>query len=166
MLIAVFVLATAHTRAQYSELDLRREAGELFDQGKYAKAMPLYARLLSLKPTDVDLNFRYGATALYGDADKKKEAVKFLRFATSKPGADDLSWYFLGRAYHLNYQFADAVKAYTTYTTKANKKDVEARGVDRAIEDCRNGLALLSNIKEVVVLDKKQRAGRCFFQKL
>ncbi|NEN23731.1 hypothetical protein G3O08_09485 [Cryomorpha ignava] len=165
MLISVmcfFAVLTAN--AQYSEDDLLKEANALFEQGQYAKAMPLYSQLLSLNPTKPEFNYKYGATALYGDADKKEEAIKFLRYASTKNGIDNKCWYFLGRAYHLNYQFADAIHAYNKYKVLAGNKASEALGVDREIEDCRNGQNLLSKIKEVKVLNKKQSTEEAFFR--
>lgn len=165
MLISVmcfFAVLTAD--AQYSEDDLLKEANALFDQGKYADAMPLYSQLLSLNPTKPEFNYKYGATALYGDADKKEEAIKFLRYASTKTGIDNKCWYFLGRAYHLNYQFADALQAYNKFKVLAGTKGSEGLDLERQIEDCRNGQNLLSKIKEVKVLDKKQSTQDAFFR--
>ena len=163
-LVALYLLAIPQLQAQYSEQDLINEANGLFEQGSYAQAMTRYAQLLSLNPTNPDFNFRYGATALYGDASKKAEAIKYLRFATSKPGMDNRSWYFLGRAYHLNYQFADAIRAYEKYQSLVGSKEAEKLYISRELESCRNGLNLLSSIKEVVVLDKKQSPAEAFFR--
>lgn len=150
--------------AQYNESDLLEEAEAFFEQGKYAEAMPLYSQLLSLNPTKPEFNYKYGATALYGDASKKEEAIKYLRYASTKTGISPDCWYFLGRAYHLNYQFADAIQAYKKYQALGDRKDVENRKVDREIESCQNGKNLLSNIKDVVVLDKKQTQSEAFFR--
>ena len=158
------LVSSISVQAQFSEEDLERQANELFDSGRYAEAMPLYSQLLSLNPTNPVYNYKYGATALYGDADKKEEAVKFLKFATKKGGVDNKSWYFLGRAYHLNYQFADAIRAYEKYKENASGKEVEDLDVDRHLESARNGLNLLSKIKDVKVLDKKLTAYESFFR--
>jgi len=160
-----FCLAsTISVQAQFSEYDLEKQANELFESGKYAEAMPLYSQLLSLNPTDANYNYKYGATALFGDADKKEEAVKFLKFATKKGGIDKKSWFFLGRAYHLNYQFANAIDAYETYREDASEKDIESVELNRHLESARNGLNLLAKIKDVRVLDKKLTAYDSFFR--
>ncbi len=163
-LLALFVVASTSVLAQFSEADLKAEADALFEQGQYADAMPKYAQLLSLNPTSPEFNYKYGATALYGDADKKEEAIKFLRYASTKTGIDSRCWYFLGRAYHLNYQFADAIVAYQKFQDVGNKKDAEGLAIDQEIESCRNGQSLLSNIKEVVVIEKKQTQSDAFFR--
>ncbi len=158
------LLSVISVKAQYSETDLLKEADAFFEQGQYAAAMPLYSQLLSLNPTKPEFNYKYGATALYGDSDKKEEAIKFLRYASTKNGIDAKCWYFLGRAYHLNYQFADAINAYNKYKVLEGDKASQELQVDREIEDCRNGQNLLSNIKDVKVLDKKQSPADAFFR--
>ncbi len=163
-LIALCLTSALSLKAQYSEDNLLSEANVLFEQHKYAEAMPLYAQLLSLEPTKPEFNYKYGATALYGDATKKEEAIKYLRFASTKTGIDKNCWYFLGKAYHLNYQFADAINAYQKFQELASKKEIAERNVDREIEDCRNGQNLLSNIKEVTVLAKNKSLAESFFR--
>jgi hypothetical protein len=163
-LLTFCLVSGISVQAQFSEEDLEKQANDLFESGKYAEAMPLYSQLLSLNPTKPQYNYKYGATALYGDADKKEEAVKFLKFATKKGGVDDKAWYFLGRAYHLNYQFADAVRAYETYQERASNKDIEELELERHLESARSGLNLLSKIKDVKVLDKKLTAYESFFR--
>ncbi len=150
--------------AQYSPLDLQKETDALFTSGAYAEAMSGYAQLLSLEPTNPEYNYKYGATALYGDPSKREEAIKYLKFASGKGGVEPLVWYFLGRAYHLNYQFADAVQAYLKFAEKAPKKQADDWQVARVIEMAGNGKGLLSSIKEVTVLDKKQADDREFFR--
>ena len=160
-----FCLAsTVSVQAQFSEEDLEKQANELFESGKFGEAMPLYSQLLSLDPTNPTHNYKYGATALYGDSDKKEEAVKYLNFATKKGGVDNKAWFFLGRAYHLNYQFADAVRAYDTFKEKGSSRDIEELELERHLESARNGLNLLSKIKDVKVLDKKLTAYESFFR--
>lgn len=163
-LIALCLTTALSLKAQYSEDNLLSEANVLFEQHKYAEAMPLYAQLLSLQPTKPEFNYKYGATALYGDASKKEEAIKYLRFASTKTGIDKNCWYFLGKAYHLNYQFADAIVAYQKFQELASKKEIAELNVDREIEDCRNGQNLLSNIKEVTVLAKNKSLAESFFR--
>ena len=158
------LLTAFHATAQYNEQDLIDEANSLFEKGDYAAAMPLYSQLLSLNPTNPTFNYRFGATALYGDAEKKEEAVKFLKFAAGKTDVDDDAWYFLGRAYHLNYLFEDAIKAYEKYKTLASKSDLDEKEVDLNIAMARSCQNLLSQIKEITVLDRKNSSEESFFR--
>ncbi|MCZ4408278.1 hypothetical protein O3Q51_05630 [Cryomorphaceae bacterium 1068] len=163
-LVVISLMAAIHVRAQYSEQDLIEEANALFDKGEFAEAMPLYSQLLSLNPTNPVFNYKYGATALYGDAEKKEEAIKYLKFSVGKPNVDDQSWYYLGRAYHLNYLFQDAISAYEKYKTLASNSDLEEKEVGLKISMAKSGQNLLSQIKEIKVLDKKQSSVESFFR--
>jgi predicted Zn-dependent protease len=163
-LVVMSLMASIHVSAQYSEQDLIEEANALFDKGEFADAMPLYSQLLSLNPTNPVFNYKYGATALFGDAEKKEEAVKYLKFSVGKANVDDQSWYYLGRAYHLNYLFQDAISAYEKYKTLASNSDIEEKELDLKISMARSGQNLLSQIKEIKVLDKKQSSKDSFFR--
>jgi hypothetical protein len=157
-------MTTIHVSAQYNEQEFIVDANALFEKGEFADAMPLFSQLLSLNPTNPVFNYKYGATSLYGDAEKKEEAVKYLKFSAGKPNVEDQSWYYLGRAYHLNYLFQDAISAYEKYKTLASKKDIEEKEVDLKISMARSGQNLLSQIKEIKVLDKKQSSVESFFR--
>ena len=91
--------------AQKSDTDSQlKEANKLFEEGKYSEAYPLYTQLLSLRRGDPEITFKYGATLLYG-AENKAEAISYLKKASLKSGMDIRCFYFLGKAYHLNYKF-------------------------------------------------------------
>ena len=162
--VLLVVLLPSSGFAQYNEADLAKQANSLFASGDYGEALPLFSQLLSLHPASVEYNFRYGACALYGDAQKKEEAVKYLRFASSQAGTAPEVWFYLGRAYHLNYRFAEALQAFKKFQELADKKTLEKYQLQRHIDACQNGLNLLSDIKEVVVLDKTNAARRDFFR--
>ena len=162
--VIVLLLAVTVAAAQGSEEELKEQADEMFEAGQYAEAMPLYSQLLSLDPTNPEYNYKYGATALYGDASKKDEATKYLRFAAEHPDLPESVHFFLGRAYHLNYLFADAINAYEKYKAEASNRDWDDRRGDLLIKMCKNGQGLLNTIKEIVVLDKTRTNASSFFR--
>lgn len=149
--------------AQGGDKDLRTKADALFAQGEYAQAMPLYSQLVSLTPDDRELSYRYGTCSLYGGEDKEK-AIGFLKYATEGPAPPALAWYFLGKAYHLTYHFAEALAAYEHYRGTADKKAFAEHPVDALEQQCRNGKNLLSNLKEIAVHNKVEVAGAEFFR--
>ncbi|KAA3650326.1 MAG: hypothetical protein DWP98_05215 [Bacteroidetes bacterium] len=137
-----------------SEEDLKQAANKLFEEEKLVDAEPLFAQLLALYPKDPNYNYKYGACLLATDSDKEKP-LKFIEFATSTPGVDPLAFYYLGRTFHLNYNFAQAVKAYSKFKNKASSADKAKYQIERQIEMCKNGNNLLSKINDVQVLDKQ-----------
>ena len=140
----------------------KEEADKLFEKEQYVDATQLYLQLLTNDPKNVDVNFKYGTCLLY-NSDKKQDALRYLKFAASSEGADARSFYFLGKAYHLNYQFDDAKKNYQIYQKKIPKED-DRYPVKRNIEMCDNGKKLLSTFTDIIVSEKKEIDQEKFFR--
>lgn len=146
-----------------SEEELKAYADKLFTEQKFTEAIPSYSQLLSLHPTSAEYNYKYGACMLYGDANKEK-SFQHLRFAIGKPGVPPEVHFYLGKAYHLNYLFADAIEQFEKYKSLAvGKKDTKIN-VELALEQCRNGKTLLSRVKDIRVLDKVEVKATEFFR--
>ncbi|MFM1999729.1 MAG: hypothetical protein RL204_1676, partial [Bacteroidota bacterium] len=159
---AVFV-ASASAQKGGTEQQLAKEANELFTSGDFLKAYPLYSQLVSLYPQNADYSYRFGACAIYSDPDKSK-AIQFLNSAAKRNVDDVMVYYYLGKAYHLNYQFKEAVSAYENFVTKADPKISAKYNAQREIETCIYGSNLLSNIKDIVVINKTETDKDNFFR--
>ncbi len=163
-LTTLLVLATAlHGRGQGGDKALQVEADALFEQGAYAKAYPLYSQLVSLAPQDHDLNFKLGACTIYGEEDRAK-AIGYLRFALSGPATSGAAWFFLGKAYQLDYRFNEALNAYNQFRGTGDKKLLARFPVDALEQQCRNGTHLLNNLKDIQVLNKVAVETSDFFR--
>lgn len=146
-----------------TEDELKAKANELFVAENYKEAKLMYAQLLSLYPKDLTYNYRFGACVLQTEADKTK-SMKYLSFAASKANVDPLAYFYLGRAYHLNYDFAQAVKLYSKFKNKASSDQKEKYNVDRQIEMCKNGRNLLTKLNEVQVIERQSIAEKDFYR--
>ena len=146
-----------------SEEELKIYAGELFQKEDYVKALPLYSQLLSLYPKDPNYNYRFGVCLLFSDADKEKP-VKYLEYASSKEEVDPEVFFYLGRTYHLNYRFDDAIGAYHKFNQKGNSQSKSALRADRQIEMCNNGKKLVRNSTSLVVIEKKELKENDFYR--
>lgn len=149
--------------AQGGDVQLRTKADALFTEQRFAEAMPLYSQLVSLSPSDRDLNYRFGTTLLFVGEDKEK-AIGHLKFATDAPSIAPAALFWLGRAYHLNYRFADALVAYQRYRGVADKKTLLDLPADAYEQQCRNGQKLLSKLKDITVRSKVEVADTEFFR--
>ena len=159
-----FLLATVSFLGQSKEEDqLRRDADTWFENNEFAKAFPLYSQLVSLHPQDADLNFRFGTSALYAGIEKEK-SIKHLTFAVKKNCADPRVYFYLGKAFHLNYEFAEAKTNYQLYLKNKDPKDKNPLPAQRHIQMCNQGSQLLSNIKDVVVLEKTSASANDFYR--
>lgn len=146
-----------------SEAELKKKAQELFEQGDYVAANPLFSQLLSLYPKDPNYNFKFGVCQLFTSENKEKPIAN-LEFAAKNPATEKEVYFFLGRAYHLNYRFTDAIKAYENYKKNGNPKNLKKFEVDQQILMCRNGENLLKNVKDLYVLEKKSMREEDFFR--
>lgn len=168
ILLSALCLLLSTLKAQNvfsSEDDLKKQANKLFEEEEYVKAYPLYSQLLSLYTKDAQYNYRFGACLLYASSDKAK-AIPYLEFAAKrqKQNVDKEVFFFLGKAYHLNYRFADAVKVYGVYKGMASGKQLEKFDVIRQIEMCENGKRLLRNLSELSVIEKKEMPESEFYR--
>ncbi|MDH4473286.1 MAG: hypothetical protein QE487_11820 [Fluviicola sp.] len=165
-LLSFIVLLFAVQSVSYSqqtEADVKIQADKLFEEEKYVDATPLYSRLLALNPRSHDYNYRFGTCLLYNSY-KKQDAFKYLNYAITDASTDVQAYYFLGKAYHLNYQFNEAIKNYELYKQKAGGKPKSTFEVDRQIEMCQNGKRLLTTISDLVVLQKTETSAKEFFR--
>ena len=159
---AVFVTQAAFAQ-KGTEEQLIKDANSYFNSGEFLKAFPLYSQLVSLYPNHPDYNYKFGACAIYSEQDKTK-AVRYLTIATGKGVEDKMAWYYLGKAYHLNYQFKDAIKAYENFLRNAEPKLAAKTDAQREIETCIYGSNLLSNIKDISVISKTETDKANFFR--
>jgi hypothetical protein len=142
--------------------ELRKEAEKLFDKDEYAKAFPLFSQLLSLDQNNPNYAYKFGVCMLFSTAQKEK-ALPYLESASKKPDVEKEVFFYLGRAYHLNYKFNEAIQAYKKFKTLAGSKAGVKYDVDRQIQMCENGKKLLRNIKDLVVLEKKELSRIDFY---
>jgi hypothetical protein len=162
LLMLVWSFTTAQTQA---EKDLLKTAEKQFESQEFLQALPSYRQLVSISPRNKEYNFKYGTCLLFSDEDVST-AVDHLSFACKGSSIQDKRAYFyLGKAYHLNYQFADALDSYREFKEKVDSKTGNSfREVDRLITMAENGKQLLSDIKDIKVLDKTESTVGDFFR--
>jgi len=149
------ILHAQNNTSPEAESQLKKEAAKYFEEGNFTEAYPLYSQLLSLYQRDPDYNYHFGACLLYTRADKNK-AVDYLEFAVQHPPVDNLAYYYIGRALHLNYRFNEAVYFYKKFQQTASSSELKKYPVTRFIEMCANGRELLANLRGLDVLRKKE----------
>ncbi|MDR1808990.1 MAG: tetratricopeptide repeat protein [Prevotella sp.] len=98
------------------------EAKDMYRNGEYAKALPVFEKEYLAKPTDPSLNQWYGV-CLYETGGNPKTAEKCLALAASK-GIPDASLY-LGKIYTRSYRLLQAEVELDKYV-KVKKRDKAA----------------------------------------
>jgi hypothetical protein len=167
LLHTIFILCsicgslTSH--AQENEEQLQARAAKNYAAENYVAASRDYIQLLAIQPRDPLYNYRYGTCLLY-NSHKKQDAIRYLEYASKAENMEPEVFFYLGKAYHLNYQFNDAIRLYTQYKTKAGTKAKAELETDRQIEMCQNGKRLLTTLTDIIVLEKVEIETDKFFR--
>jgi hypothetical protein len=163
ILLVIFISFVATAQNNFgSEKELRKKADNLFKDDDYAASLPLYSQLLSLYPKDPNFNYKYGVCLLYAKENKEKP-LPYLSFALGKEDVDDDIYYHLGKAYHLNYRFDEAIAQYNIFKQKKSKTSTKLE-VDLQIKQCENGKSLLRNVTDLTVIEKKELNSSEYFR--
>ena len=154
---------SAFSQALKSEADLKKQAGKLFEDEEYIAAYPLYSQLLSLYPKEAEYNYKFGTCMLFSTEDKEKP-ITYLERSVKNPEIEKEAYFFLGKAYHLNYRFDDAIRMYNEFKKLGFKPSQAKLQVDKEIDACNNGKKLLKNITDISVVDKKELSENEFYR--
>ncbi len=142
--------------------ETEKQAATYFEEGNYIQSQKLYNQLITLYPKDPNYNYRYGACVLFTESDKQK-SLKFLEFAVSQPEVENEAFYYLGKGYHFNYRFNEAIEYYNKFQSRASSRELKNIPVVRDLRMAQNGFQLLKNINEPKVFEKKKMSEKDFY---
>ena len=125
------------TKITKEDKNLLQTANGFYSAGNYTRALEIYKSLAESYQDNADLLYKTGICYLY-KADEKANAIEFItRAGELNPKLSD--YYFnLGRAYHINYKFENAIKSFETYL-KEKPPIVKKNLAEHYIEFCKNG---------------------------
>ena len=136
VLVCLFILSAMAASGQYTK-EFRRiffDAEYLYLAGFYDEAFNRYKNLLTLDPGNSNILFRCGACCL-NIPGSELQAITYLSEAApgvslsykdqshKESGAPVLTYYMLGRAYHLNNEFDKAIENYRLYIDTGAEED-------------------------------------------
>lgn len=118
------------------------ESAEFFyGEQNYLRALPGYVQLMDAHPDEPYFKYKAGICFLYKSEEKLKSIELLNQVAQVAPDAPDIDFY-IGRAYHLNYKFDEAVAAFKKYL--ATSPPINQRLLtERYIENSKNGKAFV-----------------------
>lgn len=126
--------------------DVQDEAMNYFELKDYKKAYELYDKLYTQVPKNLDYKFRLGYCALFYP-EKKARAIEIFEDIKRTDKSADVD-YYLGKAYHVNYRFDDAIKSYELFLAAKTGK---VKNEDKLfIEDAKLGVMNCNNGKELI----------------
>jgi tetratricopeptide (TPR) repeat protein len=118
-LLLTYGSAFQSSAAEHQE-DERNRAIELFHEGNFADALPVFKKLTNAYPADYLLKYFTGAclveTGHYG-----KETEMYLLIAISKEVPSKV-FYYLGRLYHAQSNWDEALKFYNRFTNNSDSQ--------------------------------------------
>ncbi len=114
-----------------------------FDQGDYRSALYGFRALLELNGGDPAYSY-YVGRCLVELNEGLDEAIELLYGASRRPGPGDAVFY-LGRAYHLSYNFQDAMSCYEKFNMTASRQEKKIYQVKHLIETCRSASEITSS---------------------
>lgn len=127
---------------------INKEDRKKFDQAEffyteqnYLRALPLYMQLTDAYPSDLFFKYRSGICLLYKSDEKQKSIEILTNVAQVQPKMPDIDFY-IGRAYHLNYKFDEAIASFNKYL--ATTPPINQRLLtERYIENSKHGKAFV-----------------------
>lgn len=138
---------------RYSELRQARRnirSGNQFVAiNRYGRALDYYKRAYNFNPNNADLNFKVGIC--YYNSAQKYDCLQYFKKAYELDNkVNDKILYYLGRGYHLNYEFEKAISFYNEYG-RQNWDTETIHLVERLTNQCRTGIELLKDTLNVKI---------------
>lgn len=143
------------------------QAEDFFANENYTAALPLYIKLDSMDKGNHNMNFKIGFCYLKA-ATYKTKSIPYLEFAIKniakfyeqgeikEKEAPLSTYYYLAKAYHLNYEFDKAIEMYQKYIDALGtdpKLLEEVEEIKHDIETCNYGKELVKAPKKVEVIN-------------
>ena len=139
------------------------EANVFFEEENYIQSYAKYSQLVSLYGSNPLYAFRFGAAGIYATIDREK-CVFFMKDGVRRGYTEPETHYYLARAYHLSYNFKEALAEYEKFETSAEKKQLNKSDCKAQKLSAESGLNLMNSIKDVQVLEKTEAEKSSFYR--
>jgi outer membrane protein OmpA-like peptidoglycan-associated protein/tetratricopeptide (TPR) repeat protein len=143
----IVILLTGLWGVSYSQLsnssrsDLEQAVRVLFNEQRYAKALPYLFRLDSLEGEHPEYWYKTGIACLHAPRHKDKALTFLKKYEASAPEDSDYLFY-MGRTYHLDTEFEKAITYYQKFIDSLSTTNSRKKSALTYIEQCRNGQQL------------------------
>ncbi len=125
---------------------------ETFRQGDYEQAYEMYSKLMTKSPKDSRYNFYLGICEIKTNKNISG-AIKHLKYATIRGISRDV-YYYLGRAYQLNYNFKEAIAAFNRFLKYAKQDDIRRGKAEKYKKESETGEKMSTKIYYLQVISK------------
>ena len=146
-LAAMFLIITvADLSGQQQSVNIwsvKEGALNSFEQGDYRSALSGFQTLLELDACDPVYSY-YTGRCLVELNEGLDDAIELL-YAASRRNAPEDALFYLGRAYHLSYNFQDAIRYYEKFESIASRQERKTLQVEHLIKTCRSAAEITSS---------------------
>ncbi|MBE9468588.1 MAG: PD40 domain-containing protein [Bacteroidetes bacterium] len=138
-------------------------ADAYIDDGNFQKAIEIYEKLLETVPDNGNLNFKIGYCYIH-TAQEKGKAITYLKKAINnitdeynensykETKAPLEAYFYLGKAYHFNYEFYKAIEIFNKLLTKLSEKEILLTdSINQEIISCKNAIELVKHPINMIV---------------
>ncbi|MFL5730821.1 MAG: tetratricopeptide repeat protein, partial [Cytophagaceae bacterium] len=148
-LFLALIIFSVSSHAQDTK-SLKSNGDRLFKLEHYRKALPFFEQIIQSNPEDADALFKAGVCYLHKYS-KEKALANLLKASSINSKVDKHITYWLGRAYHQNYDFDKALENYNNYKSGYSKYDERRLEVEKYIRQTEFAKKMMSDPKEYLV---------------
>lgn len=120
--------------------------------GYYPMALPNYMKAYAFNPNNAFLNYKIGECYLAGD--EKQKSIRYYQKAIklNYKVSPDIH-YKLGRSFHINYRFDEAIEEYETYRKNLSPEDAREKTetISKLIRECNTAKELIKDSVRVFI---------------
>jgi hypothetical protein len=156
LLVAFFcfsgvLLAQKHDKKKDKQEEKWLEDAEYFySEANYLRALPLYKKLSEAHTDNPYFHYQLGICYLYKEDEKEKAVTELEEAKKGDPTLPRVDFY-LGRAYHLNYKFDQAIDEFNYSLANDKLTPKEKEEVNHYLEYCVNAKKMLADTAEVTI---------------
>ncbi|HVD98278.1 MAG TPA: OmpA family protein [Cytophagaceae bacterium] len=123
LLIFLFLVLLSNTLSISQDTkSALKKANNFYKNEQYRNAIPFYEEVLKTEPNNAEALFKSGVCYL-NRFSKEKALENILKAYNTDSSVSVHIRYWMGRAYHLNYKFDEALQSYAIYKNSLRKKD-------------------------------------------
>jgi hypothetical protein len=158
LIIVLLFSGKVFTQNYRSDQESYLEAEYFMMLEEYSDALPYYLRLLRTYPDNYNLAYKTGVCYLHIRGEKnlaidylesaaRNSAASYREGSLKQKTAPYESWYYLGIAYRINYQFEKAIDAFERFASTLMKDDTgNILFIEHQIQVCRNAGELMEEV--------------------
>ncbi len=147
--VLLALIIPMHMHAQEIKSSLK-QANSLYKDEHFRNAIPYYEEVLKVQPDHAEALFKSGVCYL-NRFSKEKALENILKAYEKDSSVSKHLRYWMGRAYHLNYKFDEALESYSIYKSSLRKKDQRSDDLRIHIEQSKAAKELAGSPKNYAV---------------